>query len=185
MFTILTKHRRCALALIAGPSLSVLGCTHDAPPPKVPEPTIEAPKPVAEKVQPQPAYLQVSESIRTKCGVPETPTDSPQFDFDEAALRPRGEGILDSIAACMRDGSLKGQSVTITGHTDDRGGDNYNRKLGMERANAARDYLTSHGVATSALTVKSRGEQDATGTEKSTWQLDRRVEIEESAALGM
>jgi outer membrane protein OmpA-like peptidoglycan-associated protein len=83
----------------------------------------------------------------------------------------------------MRDGSLKDQSVTITGHTDERGGDKYNRHLGMERANAARDYLTGRGVAMSALTVKSRGEQDATGTESSTWQLDRRVEIEESAAL--
>jgi peptidoglycan-associated lipoprotein len=95
-------------------------------------PTI-TPKPVVEKSSAQPAYLIVSESIRTKCGVPETPFNSPQFDFDAAALRPRGEGILDLIATCMRDGSLKGQGVTIIGHADPRGTDiSTTRSLGWD-----------------------------------------------------
>jgi outer membrane protein OmpA-like peptidoglycan-associated protein len=183
MVTHISKLHRYGLSLVAGPSLLLFACSHDAPPPKTPEAPLRAPEPVAQKAPPQPAYLVVSESIRVKCGVPETPADSPQFDFDDAALRPRGEGILDSIAACMRDGSLKGQGVTIIGHTDPRGADQYNQELGMERANAAKDYLTGHGVTTSSITVKSRGEQDATGTDSSSWQIDRRVEIEESVAM--
>ncbi|HEX4355420.1 MAG TPA: OmpA family protein [Polyangiales bacterium] len=59
----------------------------------------------------------------------------------------------------------------------------YNQELGMGRANAAKDYLTAHGVTGSAVTVRSRGDQDATGTDASSWQLDRRVDIEESVAM--
>jgi outer membrane protein OmpA-like peptidoglycan-associated protein len=124
----------------------------------------------------------ISEGLRKKCSLPQTAENSPQFDFDEATLRPRGEGILDSIATCVTTGSLKGEGVTITGHTDPRGSTEYNLSLGMQRANAARDYLAGKGVASSEMTVTSRGEQDAAGQTESEFQLDRRVEIGETEA---
>ena len=98
-------------------------------------------------------------------------------------MRPRGEDILGRIARCMQDGALKGESLTLIGHADPRGSRAYNRSLGMERARAVRDYLSSQGVAVSSVDVKSRGELDATGTGPSSWQLDRRVDIEQSSTL--
>lgn len=180
MLTHFPNFRRYGVSVVAGLSLLLCACSHAEPPPQMPEAAAKAP----EQGPAQPGYLLVSQNIRTKCGMPETPADSPLFDFDEAALRPRGEGILDSLATCMRDGTLKGQGVSILGHTDPRGGDDYNHKLGLARANAARDYLIAHGVSSASLNVKSRGEKDAVGTESSSWQLDRRVEIEENLAVG-
>lgn len=182
MLTCISGLRRYGLGLVVAPTLLMCACSHEAPPAQMPKAPIKAPEPVAEKPPARPAYLVVSQGIRTKCGVPEEPADSPQFDFDEAELRPRGEGILDAIATCMRDGSLKGIGVTIIGHTDPRGADKYNQSLGMERAKAAGDYLTAHGIPMTSLTVESRGEKDASGTDSSSWQLDRRVEIEESVS---
>jgi outer membrane protein OmpA-like peptidoglycan-associated protein len=92
-------------------------------------------------------------------------------------------GILDGIATCIREGSLKGEGVTVTGHTDPRGSDAYNQGLGMRRAGTTRDYLMSKGVASTDITVQSRGKQDATGDEAAGWQLDRRVEIDERGAV--
>jgi outer membrane protein OmpA-like peptidoglycan-associated protein len=129
----------------------------------------------------EPAQIVVSATVRSKCDVPDTSSEAPQFDFDDTSLRPRGMGILDTVAQCMREGSLKGEQVTIVGHTDPRGSEDYNRQLGMLRAEAARDYLTAKGVPAEAVAVKSRGEQDATGEQAGEWQLDRRVEIQQTA----
>jgi hypothetical protein len=51
----------------------------------------------------QNSVFKVGESVRMNCNLPDTPTASPQFDFDHAALRPRGMGILDGTATCPRE----------------------------------------------------------------------------------
>lgn len=171
--------RTLAIAAAAMQSLVVIACSKGEPPPRTASssqpPMAEAPAAPAAA-----AEIVVSTTVRSKCDVPETSSEAPQFDFDDTALRPRGKGILDQVAQCMRDGSMKGEQVTVVGHTDPRGSDDYNRRLGMLRAEAARDYLTTQGVAAERITVKSRGEQDATGGQAGEWQLDRRVEIRES-----
>lgn len=176
---------RSDIALAVAPILLLLACTHE--PPKALAPTVataapRAPAPVAATPPPDTSF-KVSEAVRVKCNLPDTPTDSPQFDFDQAALRPRGMGILDGIATCLQTGSMKGESVRVTGHTDPRGSDSYNEELGMRRANTARDYLVSKGIASADIIVTSRGKQDATGDEDVGWQLDRRVAIDENSAV--
>lgn len=170
----------CIVSVLA--MQAVVGCSRE------PAKTAEVNLPPAGMLSatPSPAAANdsfiISDSLRKKCSLPESADKSPQFDFDEAALRPRGEGILDSIAACVTTGSMKGEGLTITGHTDPRGSAEYNQSLGMQRANAARDYLASKGVASTEMTVTSRGEQDAEGQSESGFQLDRRVEIDERSA---
>lgn len=164
--------------LVLGP----LACSHDKP---AESPSYEHPvKAVAPAPQPEPPKadesIVVGEVMRKKCGLPETKGESPQFDFDEAQLRPRGMNILDAVAECVTDGAMKGERVSIIGHTDPRGTDEYNRELGMKRANATRDYLAQKGVPLDVMTVSSRGEADATGDSPDAFQLDRRVEIEET-----
>ena len=173
--------RRFGTALVVAPCLVLSACSHEQPPPQAP--TAAVPAPVAQKAPPEDNLFKVSEAVRVKCNLPDTPTDSPQFDFDDAGLRPRGMGILDGIATCVREGSLKGEGVTVTGHTDPRGSDSYNQDLGMRRADTTRDYLMSKGVASTDITVKSLGKQGATGDTSASWQLDRRVEIDERNAL--
>jgi len=177
--------RRFAVVLAVAPVLLLVACTHDQPKAVVPTvATVAAPIPAPVAVTPPPdTSFKVSEAVRVKCSLPDTPTDSPQFDFDQTDLRPRGMGILDAIASCVLTGSMKGEGLIVTGHTDPRGSDSYNEDLGLRRANTARDYLVSKGIATADITVISRGKLDATGDEAAGWQLDRRVAIDERSAI--
>ncbi|HEY5373271.1 MAG TPA: OmpA family protein [Polyangiaceae bacterium] len=171
---------RFGSALAVAPLLLLIACTHDQP--KAVMPVAATPTaPIA--ATPPDTSFKVSEAVRVKCNLPDTPTASPQFDFDQADLRPRGMGILDEIATCVQKGSMMGEGLIVTGHTDPRGSDSYNEDLGMRRANNARDYLVSRGVASADITVTSRGEQDASGDEAAGWQLDRRVAIDERSAI--
>jgi outer membrane protein OmpA-like peptidoglycan-associated protein len=174
---------RFGITLAVAPMLLLIACTHDQPPAQAPTAaTVAAPTPAPVAATPDTTF-QVSEAVRVKCNLPDTPVDSPQFDFDQAGLRPRGMGILDSIATCLQKGSMKGEGVIVTGHTDPRGSDSYNEDLGMRRANTARDYLVGKGVASTSITVTSRGKLDATGDDGAAWQLDRRVAIDERGAI--
>ena len=180
--------RRFGVALTVAPLLVLIACTHDQPKAVVPTvaivpaPIPPAPAPVAVTPAPDTTF-KVSEAVRVKCSLPDTPTDSPQFDFDQTDLRPRGMGILDAIASCVLTGSMKGEGLVVTGHTDPRGSDSYNEDLGLRRANTARDYLVTKGIATADITVTSRGKLDATGDEAAGWQLDRRIAIDERSAI--
>lgn len=168
-------------ATVVGLGLS-LGCSRDQPEPRTAsgmrsEPDRPAPEEPADLNS---GYIQLSEGVRSRCNLPETPTQSPQFDFDESALRERGMGILDGVARCMLEGSLKDETVTIVGHADPRGSEEYNQGLGLRRAESAREYLMKQGLPAARFLVRSRGEQEAQGTGPGSWQLDRRVGIEES-----
>jgi len=156
-------------------------CNHDQKPPVAPSPTpIHAPQPQAEAQPPiQQETLIASERIKEKCQLPEAPRQDPQFDFDASTLRSRGENILDGIATCMLTGPMKDDRLVVTGHADPRGTDEYNHGLGLRRASSAQEYLVSRGVPAARIETLSRGESDATGTDESSWQLDRRVDLDE------
>lgn len=142
-----------------------------------PEPTAAAPVARADVAPSSTAYVQVEESSSTTCSLPNDEERAPKFDYDEATLRPRGEGILDGVAACLTDGPMKGETVTVIGHADPRGSDEYNQKLGEKRARAASGYLTAHSVDASRIRIDSRGEEAATGQDEASWKRDRRVEV--------
>jgi OOP family OmpA-OmpF porin len=66
------------------------------------------------------------------------------FDFDKDALRPDAVAILDeAIAILQRYPQLR---VSVDGHTDECGSDEYNQGLSDRRARAVYDYLTGHGI---------------------------------------
>jgi len=89
------------------------------------------------------------------------------FDFDKYNLRPDALKILDeAIAKLQANPSI---NVTIEGHTDSVGTQQYNLALGDRRANAARDYLLMRGIAAGRLRTVSFGE-------------DRPIDTNETAA---
>jgi outer membrane protein OmpA-like peptidoglycan-associated protein len=166
----------------------MLGCSHDAQP-RTPEaepvmaPASSEGSEQRSTVAPQPNnYIVVEESVRTTCNLPNDEEKAPKFDYDQAELRPRGTGILDGVARCLTDGPMKDQSITIVGHADPRGSDDYNQQLGRKRAEAARDYLTGRGLSSDRIRVESRGESGATGTDEGGWATDRRVEVKRASA---
>jgi peptidoglycan-associated lipoprotein len=78
------------------------------------------------------------------------------FDFDRFNLRPDALKILDdAVAKIQANPDIR---VTIEGHADSIGTQQYNLALGERRANAAREYLISRGIAASRLQTVSYGE---------------------------
>ena len=97
------------------------------------------------------------------------------FDFDQYDIRPDARPILDSVAAWMN--GHKGTSITIEGHCDERGTNEYNLALGEKRAKAAREYLSLLGVSSGRISLMTYGEERPVCTQSSEecWQKNRRA----------
>ncbi len=121
--------------------------------------------------------MALSPELRHACQMPAAADETPQFDYDDAKLKPRGENILNDVATCLTDGPLRGRNITIVGRADPRGSQEHNEELGVSRASATRAYLMDRGVTVDRIQMVSRGEKDARGDDESTWALDRRVDI--------
>jgi peptidoglycan-associated lipoprotein len=68
--------------------------------------------------------------------------------------------------------------VTLSGHCDPRGTDEYNLALSERRAQTVRDYLQRMGIPAERMRTLPRGALDATGTDETGWSRDRRVDSE-------
>lgn len=97
------------------------------------------------------------------------------FDFDRYDIRSDARPILDSVAAWMN--SHRGISITIEGHCDERGTNEYNLALGERRAKAAREYLSLLGVSPGRMNIMTYGEEKPICTESNEdcWQKNRRA----------
>jgi peptidoglycan-associated lipoprotein len=97
------------------------------------------------------------------------------FDYDQYDIRPDARPILDSVAAWMN--SHRGVGITIEGHCDERGTNEYNLALGERRAKAAREYLSLLGVSPSRMSIMTYGEEKPACTQSSEdcWQKNRRA----------
>jgi peptidoglycan-associated lipoprotein len=82
------------------------------------------------------------------------------FDFDRFTLRADALKILDDAVAKLQANPTI--QVTIEGHCDSIGTQQYNLALGERRANSARDYLVSRGIAANRLRTVSYGEDRPT-----------------------
>lgn len=78
------------------------------------------------------------------------------FDFDSDVISSDSDAILEQAVRVLRQNGRV--SVDVVGHTDSRGGDNYNQKLSERRANAVRDYLIGQGIDSSRLYASGEGE---------------------------
>jgi peptidoglycan-associated lipoprotein len=99
------------------------------------------------------------------------------FQYDESSL---SDDTRDKLAKDAE--LLKGQpqfQLTVEGHCDERGTNEYNLALGERRANAVRDYVGSLGVNPTRLRTISYGEERPVCTEhaESCWQQNRRAHL--------
>lgn len=99
------------------------------------------------------------------------------FDFDSNTLSDQARATMQANANCIRERNIA--RVTITGHCDQRGTEEYNLALGDRRARSAMQYLVSLGVAQRSLTAASMGEEMAQGEDDASMVRDRRVDFSE------
>lgn len=99
------------------------------------------------------------------------------FDFDSYEIRADARPALRSNADKMNAGV--GGTVTIEGHCDERGSEEYNLALGERRANAVKRYLVDLGVPSSRLNTVSFGESrpSVQGHDESAWRYNRRADF--------
>ncbi|MDN6884928.1 peptidoglycan-associated lipoprotein Pal [Variovorax sp. CAN2819] len=99
------------------------------------------------------------------------------FDFDKYNIRPGDRNIVEAHASFMRN---RPQSrVVIEGHTDQRGGREYNLALGQRRADAVQRALTQLGVPAERIEAISWGLEKPASLETTEegYQLNRRAEF--------
>lgn len=99
------------------------------------------------------------------------------FDYDSFALKPEARAVLERNAAHLQ--ANKQFKVQLEGHTDERGGREYNLALGQKRAETVRRALTLLGVSDAQLEAVSFGKEKpaAAGADESAFAKNRRVEI--------
>jgi len=79
------------------------------------------------------------------------------YDYDKSDLRADARSALTQTAGFLK--SYPQVKVTIEGHCDERGSTEYNLALGDRRAQAAKDFLVSLGVASDRMTTVSYGKE--------------------------
>ena len=100
------------------------------------------------------------------------------FDFDRYEIRSDAASKLRNNAATIKQNQAWG-TITIEGHCDERGSEEYNLALGERRANAVKRYLVDLGVPSSRLRTVSFGEAKpaVVGHDESAWRYNRRSEF--------
>ncbi len=100
------------------------------------------------------------------------------FDFDSYVVRPEFVPVIDANARRMA--AQPQQRLTVAGHTDERGGREYNLALGQRRAEAVVRSLVLAGADQSRLEPISFGAERpaASGSDEQAWAQNRRAEIQ-------
>jgi outer membrane protein OmpA-like peptidoglycan-associated protein len=140
----------------------------------VSEPRQFADEPVAQAQPPKP----VSVSFEAEA--------DPLFNFDRANIRSDQRDKLDDLVSQLNGASYG--DISVTGHADRIGTEQYNQKLSERRANAVKAYLVRKGVPASRISVNAMGESQPATTDEdcrgqrgraliACYEPDRRVEV--------
>lgn len=99
------------------------------------------------------------------------------FDYDSYVIKPEFQQLIESHARFLK--SNNGRKIVIEGHTDERGGREYNLALGQRRSEAVRRALNLLGVTDSQVEAVSFGEEKPAeaGGDEGAWSKNRRAEI--------
>jgi peptidoglycan-associated lipoprotein len=108
------------------------------------------------------------------------------FDYNQHTLRPDAESTLKSDAQTLADiiKQYPDFKLTVEGHCDERGSDEYNLALGDARAKQAKDYLSTLGLPANQLATISYGKDKpvCADHDEACWQKNRRAHITQAQA---
>lgn len=152
------------------PSLVAKPVAVASPPPAPPVAAAPPPPEPIAAISPPPPPPPAVEKIATSTDV--------FFDFGKAVIKPEGLAQLDQFV-----GQLAGANVEVivaVGYTDSIGGDAYNQKLSVDRAEAVKKYLVGKGVDPSRIQAEGKGKADpiASNETGAGRAKNRRVDLE-------
>jgi peptidoglycan-associated lipoprotein len=153
------------------------------------QPQRQAPTPPRATPQPQP---QQQAATTQPSRLPDAPTraridqllariEDAYFDYNQHNLRPDAIKALQADSTELRDIIVQypDYHLTIEGHADERGSEEYNLALGDARSKAAKAYLVQVGIPDAQLSVVSYGKDKPICEEhdEACWQKNRRIHI--------
>lgn len=99
------------------------------------------------------------------------------FDYDSYSIKPEFQIAIEAHAKYLS--ANKARKMAIEGHTDERGGREYNLALGQKRSEAVRKSLALLGVSDNQIEAVSFGKEKpaASGAGEAIWSKNRRAEI--------
>jgi peptidoglycan-associated lipoprotein len=99
------------------------------------------------------------------------------FDYDSYVIKPEFQSLIEAHARFLKQNG--GRHIVIEGHTDERGGREYNLALGQRRSEAVRRALGLLGVPDAQVESVSFGKEKpaSAGSDETAWAQNRRAEI--------
>ena len=99
------------------------------------------------------------------------------FEYDSIAIKPEFQTIIEAHARFIKQD--KSRKVALEGHTDERGGREYNLALGQKRAEAVKNALSLLGVPEAQIEAVSFGKEKpaVSGADEGAMSKNRRAEI--------
>jgi len=189
-----------ALTVIAAAALVGAGCAKKkvaaatpAPPPRAEsapsrpasEPSRVASNPARTPATTAPASRVPDAATRARIDELLAKIEDAYFDYNKHTLRADAVKTLEADSKELRDIIVQypDYKLTIEGHADERGSEEYNRALGDARAQSAKEYLVGVGIPNSQLAVVSYGKDKPVCEEhnEACWQRNRRIHIVASA----
>lgn len=101
------------------------------------------------------------------------------FDFDSFVVRDDAKPVVEAHAKVLS--ANKTRRMVVEGHTDERGGREYNLALGQKRAEAVARAMVLLGAADNQLEAVSFGKERpaAQGSDEAAWAKNRRAELKD------
>lgn len=99
------------------------------------------------------------------------------FDFDSFVVKDDYRGVVDGHATLLN--TDRSKRISIEGHTDERGGREYNLALGQKRAEAVQRALMLLGASDRQIEAVSFGKERpaVSGSDEAAWAQNRRAEL--------
>lgn len=164
-------NKRLATTLLLGSALGLAACAKKAPeelPPTAQQTPNTTPATTTTQTGPQVGSQAHFENAVNGQNVIFFDTDMFDIDAEDSAALRTQAGYLSQYPNI---------SVTLEGHTDERGTREYNLALGERRANAAKNFLISLGIAENRIRSVSYGKERpvALGSNPAAWAENRRA----------
>lgn len=138
---------------------------------------------IVRSLQPKPISRGIGRGIVVE-GAAKQPEEPPQismminFEVGSSTLTNDGKMSLDALGKAMHDKRLANMRFRLIGHTDSRGGDEYNMGLSQRRADTTKAYLTQfHNIDPATLETEGRGRSQPADPSQPEAAVNRRVQI--------
>jgi peptidoglycan-associated lipoprotein len=191
------KRTRSALLSTLALAALITGC-ESTPPATQPAAAVETRSPLASKAAPPAATPATASPTTAQSGVTTVDLTAQNasagaaaaaavasarrviyFDFDSFIIKDDFRPTIDVFAKALA--ADKARRLTVEGHTDERGGSEYNLALGQKRAEAVVKSLALLGASPQQVEAVSFGKErpaDA-GHDEAAWAKNRRAELKD------